>query len=275
MLERRWLLGVARQEREGLGRTIQYTPPDRWEAESPCQGWRVKDVLAHLAASEVAGGAVLGDEPPAELEEYRKSLEGQAFVPEAWNEWAVARRADTSRIQLAQEWGRAADLLLARASQVTDEDWHDREVPWTRGAVRVGYFLQMRVAEWWVHGEDILEGGGQPPRLEHQPISCVNDLAIRLLPYSLSLEGLSFPGKSVRVTLEGVGEGDWHQGLDAGVVPPPGKRPDAVIIGRGYAFASVAGKRVHPDVALYEGLIQTGGEAELGEAVLRALRSFP
>ncbi|HEX2031038.1 MAG TPA: maleylpyruvate isomerase family mycothiol-dependent enzyme [Actinomycetota bacterium] len=275
MLERRWLLGVARQEREGLGRTIQYTPPDRWEADSPCEGWRVKDVLAHLAASEVAAAAIIGDEPATELDEHRKSLQGRPFTADGWNEWAVARRRDLSRIELAAEWGRAADLFLARASKITEDDWVGKELPWTVDDVRIGYLVQMRVAEWWVHGEDLLEGGGQPPRLEHNPIFCVNDLAIRLLPYAFALDGRSFPGASVRVQLEGVGEGDWHQGLEAGFVPPPDKRPDAVVIGRGYAFASVAGHRADPDVCLYEGLLGLGGDVEIAEAVLTSLRSFP
>ncbi len=275
MLERRWLLGVARHEREALGRVVQYTPPDRWELESPCEGWRVKDVLAHLAASEVAAAEVLGGESPAELDEFRKSLEGQPFTGDGWNNWAVSRRADVSHLSLALEWGRAADLLLARASKVSDEDWAERELPWTLGDVRIGYFVQMRVAEWWVHGEDLLEGGGQPPRLEHRPIFCVNDLAIRLLPYSLSVEGLSFPGTSVEVRLEGVGEGTWLQGLEPGYEPAEGSRPDAIIAGRGYALASVAGKRVDPDVTLYEGMIQIGGRVDIAEAVLRSLRSFP
>ncbi|MGH2724760.1 MAG: maleylpyruvate isomerase family mycothiol-dependent enzyme [Actinomycetota bacterium] len=275
MLERTWLLGVARHERDALGRVIQYTPPDRWEADSPCQGWRVKNVLAHLAASEVAAAAVLGGEPPSELDEYRKSLEGEPFTADGWNDWSVARRADTPHLSLALEWGRAADLLLARASKVTDEDWRDRELPWTVDDVRTGYLMQIRVAEWWVHGEDLLEGGGQPPRLEHRPIFCVNDLAIRLLPYSLDRDGLSFPGASVQVELEGVGEGTWHQGLEAGYEPPEGSRPDAVITGRGYAFASVAGRRADADVVLYEGMLQIGGRVDICEAVLRSLRSFP
>jgi hypothetical protein len=49
-IDRDRMLAIARHERDALGRTVQYTPPDRWEAESPCEVWRVKDVLAHLAA---------------------------------------------------------------------------------------------------------------------------------------------------------------------------------------------------------------------------------
>ena len=273
-LDREWLLAVARAEREALGRTVQYTAPEAWEADSPCEGWRNKDVLAHLAAAEVAAAAIVAGEEATEVEEYRKTLEGRPFRGTEWNDWTVARRRDVPTLQLATEWGRAADLLLARAGKATDEEWRDRMVAWTTGEIRLGYLIQARVAEWWAHGEDIREGGLLPPRGEHPPIYVLNDLAIRMIPYALSQEGLSYPGRSVQIELEGVGEGRWHQGLEAGKTPAEGKRPDAYIEGRGYEFASVAAKRADPDTALYEGVIQTGGDLEIAEAILRSLRSF-
>jgi uncharacterized protein (TIGR03083 family) len=275
MLDRDWLLGVARHERDALGRTIQYTDPTYWEVDSPIEGWRLKDVVAHLGASEVAAAAVLGDETSVEVEEYRKTLDEGRFSTDGWNDWSVARRRDEPTLALALDWGRAADLLLSRASKITPEEWPEKTVTWTVGEMKAGYLVQYRVAEWWGHGEDVREGGGLAPRLEHFPIFCVNDLAVRLIPYSLGLEGQTYPGRSVQVALEGVGEGEWHQGLAAGYEPPEGKRPDAFIIGRGYAFASVAAGRADPDVCLYEGILQTGGDVELCDAVLRSLRSYP
>jgi uncharacterized protein (TIGR03083 family) len=273
-LDRSWLLATARAEREALGRTVQYTAPEAWDAESPCEGWRNKDVLAHLAASDVAAASIIADEEATEVEEYRKTLDGREFRGPEWNDWTVERRRDVPTLQLATEWGRAADLLLSRAAKADDDEWQDRMVAWTAGDIRLGYLVQARVAEWWAHGEDVREGGLLPPRREPNPIYALNDLAIRMIPYGLSLEGRSFPGRSVRIDLEGVGEGSWHQGLEAGKSPPEGKRPDAYIEGRGYEFASVAAKRADPDVVLYEGVILIGGDLEVAEAVVRSLRSF-
>ena len=274
-LDRNWLLAAARAEREALGRTVQYTAPEAWDAESPCEGWRNKDVLAHLAASDVAAASIIADEEATEVEEYRKTLEARPFRGTEWNDWTVEQRRDVPTLQLATEWGRAADLFLSRAAKADDDGWQDRMVAWTAGDIRLGYLVQARVAEWWAHGEDVREGGLLPPRREHNPIYALNDLAIRMIPYGLSLEGRSFPGRSVRIDLEGVGEGSWHQGLEAGKMPAEGKRPDAYIEGRGYEFASVAAKRADPDVCLYEGLLQVGGDVRLADVVLRALRSFP
>jgi uncharacterized protein (TIGR03083 family) len=274
-IDRDHVLAAARHERDALGRTVQYTPPDHWEAESPREGWRVKDVLAHLAASDVVAAALLADEEPVEVEEYRKALDGEPFRAEGLERWSVERRADAAPVSLGLEWGRAADLVLTRGGKASDPEWHEKQVPWIAGDIRVKYLVQARVSEWWVHGEDVREGARLPPRREHWPVYLVNDLAVRLIPYSLSLSDESRPGKVIRLALQGVGEGVWLASTDAGRDVPEGALPDAYLEGDGYAFASVAGGRADVDVCLYEGLLRTGGDTELAESVLRTLRSAP
>jgi uncharacterized protein (TIGR03083 family) len=273
-LDRNWLLGTARAEREALGRTIQYTPPAAWEAESVSPGWRNRDIVAHLAASDVAAAAVMGGEAPAEVEDYLKSLEGGPLTTAGFNEFTVARRADLPFRQVVREWGAAADLFLARASKVAAEEWTTRKVPWMAGDIGVSYLVQSRVMEWWLHGEDMLAGGNNPPRLEHPPIFCVNDLAVRMIPYSLGVAGLAFPGRTVKVELQAVGGGSWHWGLAPHETPAPEKEPDAVIEGRAYAFALVAGRRIPAEYYLADGLLQTGGDDALAETILVHLRAF-
>jgi uncharacterized protein (TIGR03084 family) len=273
-LDRQWLLATARAEREALGRTIQYTPPEAWDQESPSPGWRNRDIVAHLAAGEVAAAAVIADEVASEIAEYVKGLEDEQATLDGFNEFSVRRRADLPFRQVVTEWGRAADLFLARASQVSPEEWTTKKVQWMAGPLGMSYLVQSRVMEWWLHGEDILAGGGNPPRLEHPPIYCVNDLAVRTIPYALSLAGLSFPGRSVKVELEAVGGGNWHWGLAPRDNPPPGKAPDAAITGRAYAFALVAGRRVPAEYYLAEGILQTAGDDALAETVLQHLRAF-
>jgi uncharacterized protein (TIGR03083 family) len=273
-LDRPWLLGTARAEREALGRSIQYTPPDRWDVESVSPGWRNRDIVGHLAADDVLAAAVAGGEPPAELEEYMKSLDGEPFTMDGFNEWTMRRRADEPFRAVVTEWGRAADLFLARASKITPDEWATRRVQWVAGEIGVSYLVQSRVMEWWLHGEDLRAGADLPARIEHPPIFCVNDLAIRMIPYALGLAGLRFPGRSVKVELSAAGGGTWHYGLAPREVPEPGKDPDAVIEGRGYPFALVAGRRVPAEYYLAEGEILVGGDVELGETILHHLRAF-
>lgn len=140
--------------------------------------------------------------------------------------------------------------------------------------MRLKYLVQARVAEWWIHGEDIREGGRLPPRREDPPIYTVNDFAIRLIPYSLSLADISHGDKTVRIELQEAGEGTWLQSTGTGDAPK-GADPDAYIVGEGYAFASVAGGRADADFCLYEGVLNIGGDIELAEDVLNTLRAWP
>ncbi len=273
-LERTWLLGTARAEREALGRTIQYTPPEAWPAESVSPGWRNRDIVAHLAAHEVAAAAILGGEAAAEFEEFVKAQDGEPFQLDTFNGWTVERRAGEPFRSVVSEWGRAADLFLARASKIPPEEWTTQKVPWVAGEIGVSYLIQTRVMEWWLHGEDILAGADLPARIEHPPVFCVNDLAVRMIPYALSLVGLSFTNKSVRVELDAAGGGSWHRVLAPRGTPLPGKEPDVVIEGRAYPFALVAGRRVPAEYYLAEGSLQVGGDVELGESILHHLRAF-
>jgi hypothetical protein len=99
-------------------------------------------------------------------------------------------------------------------------------------------------------------------------------MGIRMLPYALGLAGLSFPGASVRVDLEGMGGGSWHWGLSAGESPDEDKKPDAFIEGRALAFALVAGRRVAATSYLDDGNLVIGGDEELAIAVLDNLHAF-
>ncbi len=159
-LDRTWLLGTARAEREALGRTIQYTPPDAWDQESPAEGWRNRDIVAHLAATEVAAAAVIAGEPPSELEEYMKTLNGEPFSVDAFNDYSVRKRANEPFRVVVREWGQAADLLLVRAGKLSDEEWSERKVDWVAGRIGVPYLVQERVVEWWPTARTSWPAGG-------------------------------------------------------------------------------------------------------------------
>ncbi|MGZ4130036.1 MAG: hypothetical protein ACXVPR_04335 [Actinomycetota bacterium] len=143
-----------------------------------------------------------------------------------------------------------------------------------RRQIGVRYLIQSRVIEWWLHGEDIRVGAGLEPNLQHWPIYLTNDMGIRMLPYALGLAGLSFPGASVQVDLEGMGGGSWHWGLSAGESPDEDKKRDAFIEGRAYPFCLVAGRRVAAEHYLDDGNLVVGGDEDLAATVLEHIRAY-
>jgi uncharacterized protein (TIGR03083 family) len=272
-VDRTRLLGIAHAERARLGRTIQYAAPESWEAESACAGWRNRDVLAHLVGQEYAAAQVIGGEEADEFAAFRAANGGEFWV-NGFNEWAVGTRKDLSTRQVITDWGRAVDLLLIRLAELPEDGWDRHRVPWVAGDIGVKYLVQSRVIEWWLHGEDIRQGAGLQENLQHWPIFLVNDMGIRMLPYALGLAGLSFPGRSVRVDLEGVGEGSWHWGLAPRESPAADKEPDAFVQGRGPAFALVAGRRAQAERFLDDGNLVVGGDEAIATAVLEHIHAY-
>lgn len=272
-MERTRLVAIAQAERARLGRTIQYAPPETWQAPSPCAGWRNRDVMAHLAAQEIAAVQVIRGDAAEEFVAFR-AANGDEFWVGGFNEWAVRIRDEQPDRQILEDWGRAADLFLADVARLPEADWRDRRVPWVAGDIGVRYLVQSRVVEWWLHGEDVREASGIGGNAQQGPVELVNDLAIRMLPWSLAQAGLGFHGRTIRIDLEGVGGGSWTWALAPRETPDPDRKPDAFIQGRATAFASVAGRRLPADAFLESGDLVLGGEEDVALAVLDHLRAF-
>jgi uncharacterized protein (TIGR03083 family) len=272
-IDRAQMLGIAHAERERLGRTIQYTAPAVWDAEIVCAGWRNRDIVAHLAAQDTAAAQLLAGEPATEFDAFREANDGDLWVS-GFNEWAVKVRDGIPTRQLITDWGNAVAAFLVLASRLSDDEWSSKKAEWVAGEIGVRYLVQSRIIEWWFHQEDIRESAGLEGNPQHDPVYLANDLAIRMLPWALGQAGLSFPGRSILVDLEGVGGGTWHWGLEPGTSPPQDKKPDAFINGRGTAFALVAGRRVAADDYLDDGDLVVGGDEALAIVVLELLRAF-
>ena len=273
VLDRTEMIGIASAERARLGRTMQYAELEVWQAESVSPGWQNRDIVAHLAAQDAAAAQLVAGEPAVEFDAFREANGGELWV-NGFNEWAVQTRAQVNDRTLIADWGKAADAFLALTAKLSDEEWRSKRVDWVAGAIAIRYLVQSRVIEWWLHSEDIREGAGLEENPQHWPVHLTNDLAVRMIPYSLGQAGLSFPGRSIAVELEGVGEGSWHWGVAPREMPPEDEKPDAFIEGRALAFALVAGRRVAASSYLDDGNLVIGGDEELATAVLENLHAF-
>ena len=273
-LDRTTLLGIAQAERQRLGRTVQFADPQTWEQPSALPGWWNRDVMAHLAAQDTAAAHVVKGDPPEELEEYRRHLDGQPFTVDGFNEWAVERRSGLPTREVLVTWGQAADALLGYAGLLSEDEWDKGRFPWLAGEIAARYLIQSRVVEWWVHGEDMRATNGLGPEYQHWPIHLTIDMGIRMLPWALAQAGLDLTGYSVEVEVDGAGGGRWHWGLGAGEVPPADTKPNTTIVGRAPHLALVAARRIPAEDVLASGNLVTGIDAQLGVTILRHIRAF-
>ncbi len=231
-LSREELIGIAHAERQRLGRTIQYAPPESWEEPSPCAGWWNRDVVAHMAGQDTAAAQLFSGDPAEELDAYRATLaaSSDAFTVDGFNAYLVNNRSGLHHREVLTMWGLAAEATLAYASLLTDDAWRDERFPWLLGSIAARYLVQSRIVEWWVHGEDIRATAGLGPQIQHWPIFLTVDMGVRMLPWTLGEAGIDLQGASVQIDLEGAGEGSWHWGLGTGETPAAGQE----------------GRRVHP-----------------------------
>lgn len=273
--DREQLLGVAHAERQRLGRMLQYADPSTWDQPSAAEGWWNRDVIAHLAAGDTIAAQLVAGEPPAELEEWRKEHPDGPFDIDAFNAWTVSRRSGLDAREVLTLWGRAAESFLTHSTAIDDEDWSSTRYDYVAGPIAARYLVQTRVVEWWLHGEDVRATNGLGPNVQHWPINLTIDLAVRMLPWSLGRSGLDLSGLSVRVDVDGAGQGTWHWGLGSGEAPSGRTKPDATIVGRAPQLALVAGQRLKPDDVLLSGNVVLGGDRMLADTVLRHLRAFP
>ncbi len=273
-LDREELLGVANAERQRLGRTLQYADPSTWEHPSAIPGWWNRDVMAHLAAGDTAAAQLVAGEPATEIEEYRGRLDGRPFTVDGLNAWTVDRRSGLTYREILTTWGQAAQSFLGHCDRLSGEDWEQKRFLWVAGDIAARYLVQSRVVEWYLHGEDMRATNGLGPQIQHWPIHLTIDLGVRMLPWALGQAGHDLTSLSLSVDVDGAGEGTWHWGLSAGEVPPSDKQPDAFITGRASQLALVAGRRLDPDASLDSGNLVVGGNAGLGELVLRTIRAF-
>jgi uncharacterized protein (TIGR03083 family) len=269
------LLGVAHAERQRLGRTIQFADPATWEQPSAAEGWWNRDVIAHLAAGDTIAAQLVAGEAPAELEEFREAHADVPFDIDAFNAWTVNRRSGLATRDVLTLWGQAADSFLAHCTSIADDDWASKRYDYVAGRIAARYLVQTRVVEWWLHGEDVRATNGLGPQIEHWPIHLTIDLAVRMLPWSLGRAGYDLTNRTVKVEVDGAGQGSWHWGLGSGGTPPSRTKPDATIAGRAQQLALVAGRRLKPDDVLFSGNVVLGGDRRLADVVLRHLRAFP
>lgn len=272
------LLGIAHAERQRLGRMIQFADPKTWDRPSAAAGWWNRDVVAHLASGDTAAAQLMAGEPAAELDEHRAQLGAEPFSMDAWNAWGVSRRSGLETREVLETWGRAAEAFLVFAARLPEQGWATNRYAWFAGDIAARYLVQSRIVEWFLHGEDMRATNGTTDwqrMWQHWPVHLTIDMGVRMLPWALAQDGHELAGCSVRVDVQGAGQGSWHWGLHAGEVPARDKKPDAVLIGRAPQLSLVAGRRLSPEAVLESGNVVLGADRDLAELVLRTIRAYP
>jgi uncharacterized protein (TIGR03083 family) len=135
-----------REERETLRQYLDGLDDEAWDRDSLCEGWRVRDVVAHLAGN--CADVVAGN-----LDDVGSTAHNQRQVDE---------RAGRNPADLLAEWDEAAPQVEALYANIPNEMW-DAELPPPLGTVGRGVLRHLE--DLWVHAQDIripLDGEAVP-----------------------------------------------------------------------------------------------------------------
>jgi len=200
--------------------------PDAWDVPSRCAGWSVADVVLHLAqTNEMAIASVDGT-----FGEQVRRFPATAGSIDEGADALVAQERGIGAAAIDERWKRGAAELCA-ALLATDP--HAR-VPWVVGTLAARTLATTRLAETWIHTNDVAAGLGieLPPsnRLEH-----IARLAWRTIPHAFAREGRPSPGPTAFRLTSPSGE-PWTFEPDDDAVN--------VIEGDGVELCEVASRRV-------------------------------
>jgi uncharacterized protein (TIGR03083 family) len=135
------------REAERLDRFFAALDDSRWDDPSRCDGWTVRDVLAHLAATENYHHACLDDTLSAFVQD---GLDAGASDLDGFNEWGLRAYEGRDPAAILDEW-RAANAQTRRRMRGRDGETMTTMVP--------GYPVRLQAfhlaSELATHADDV------------------------------------------------------------------------------------------------------------------------
>jgi uncharacterized protein (TIGR03083 family) len=177
-----------------------------WQRPTVCPGWRVHDVVAHVAHDYIrklsgrrdrfpAPGPVDGETLPVFLDRVN-----QEFVDVAarWSPQVLIDLLSHLGPELEQLW---ASLDLGQLGVAVS--WAAPDVP-----APVWLDVAREYTEYWVHQQQVRDAVGKPGANDDELTFPVMDTFLRAVPHALRLVP-SEPGTSVEIRVTGAGAGTW------------------------------------------------------------------
>lgn len=160
-----------------------------------CPGWTVKDQISHVASVE---SMLLGrPDPTVKVPDYDHLRHDRAKAIEN----GVEARRERPGKEVAQELHR---VVAARLGRLRDTELDAEDIVQTpMGDMTLQSLLTRRVADVWVHEQDIREALGRPGNLDTPAAAVFCQMALDALPQVVVERAGVEPGKVVMIELTG------------------------------------------------------------------------
>ncbi len=169
---------------------------EQWSAQTPCPGWSVADVVAHLIDLESWG---VGDPRPVIDIDWSTLPHIKNAVGRVTEVGVVARRG----LPPAQLLSDYRSVLMRRVAQLSGITGN---VPSPFGGeIPVEQALSMRILDTWVHEQDIRDAVGQPGGLTTAGAMVTGHMLLGGLPKAWGKKVAPPTGSILRLTVTGPG----------------------------------------------------------------------
>jgi len=171
--------------------------PSQWQSPTPCPGWTVADIAAHLI--DLDTGAITGT-----MVDHEPQWESLAHVTNAgskFTERGVDFRRGTAPDALLDQLSETAQALVDHLKN--NENEIGLKLPWFKGEMSVEQFLSMRTFDIWVHEQDIRAALNIPGNLGSNPARASLQRMISALPFIWGKKVGAPPGSVLTLHLSG------------------------------------------------------------------------
>jgi uncharacterized protein (TIGR03084 family) len=209
-----------RQESEELDALVAELDEDRWAAPTPAPGWSVAHQIAHLAWTDRAALAAIGDREAFDAEV------GQALAdPDGYMDAQAALGARKPPAEILATWREGRAALAAALRQVP----RGAKIPWFGPPMSAASMATARLMETWAHGQDVADALGAvrrpTARLRH-----IARLGARTRDFAFLVNGLEAPKEEFRLELTFPEGGSWTFGPQDAAQRVTGSGPDFCLL---------------------------------------------
>ena len=248
----------------GVNDVIAGIDAEQWQLPTPCEGWTVHDLVAHLGAIE---SQVQGlPQPDIEVPPPTAGID-------AWTEAGVAPRRGWTTEAVVDEVAAASSAQLAHLRALDDEGWGTTRSGPVGDTTEAG-LAAIRLLDVWLHLLDLRSALGLPLEPEREPTACrlCVDRAVELAGWGATKKAGLPDGSRVRLALKhpGKARADVVVADGRGSVVPSSGEGGPTVIGTGIAFLLVVAGR--PYMANATGGVRAEGDA--ARLLLKGYRIF-
>lgn len=241
----------------------------QWQAQTPCPGWTVADVVAHLIDVEAM---LAGDPRPNHQPDWSSLPHVNSDFGRATEVGVDVRRGRSKGDVL----GELRTMLPRREAELRAADGPVRGI--FGNSVDLDLLLSMRIFDSWVHEQDIRTAIDQPGGLDSIAAQHAAQLMLRGLPKAWGKGVAPAVGTTLRITITGPDiEADTTLVIDdeGRAVPTEAPAPDVHLTMSWPHYALAASGRVDIQDAQWRAGVTTVGDPDLVDRTLRALNIAP